>query len=660
MKSLSFLCLSCAVFTASAQDLSGILSGASRQLEKNAKVTGVRFNCLPAECKVRPLETLIIQVLVDGELASKSGGEPIKGRLHRAPGDMKVLESNGGFISKRFKFQGTDPGNFIDTGGGAFGSILGKVAGDYIVFDTFLYSAPEEAGTYTVENTTEGTKGQLKITVAADAPSSKQAESTTFPAESASTDPYRPLVEHYAPMFAQETWFQPKADVPTRFDYDGDFLGDNNWDNLDKGTSQAYIHYAVMETGTHWFLIYNAWHPRDYSDKCVAGSCHENDNEGLILTVLKDGTQFGQLQVMETLAHDNVYAFTNDNSIRGNAHAIDGKIEFYENSHPIVFVESGGHGIYGSTKKVYSRYDASKDQFTEGTGNTFVYKGVAERPKHANERKVGYELLPILTHWWPRAASDQDQKMFDAFQPYSPSGNRPGIKLPKAGTTFWGRKQAANKAKPFWGWHDNKTLKNGLLAVGQWGLDPAYGIAQSVRLPQQVSTDYIYNPYLGIGDTPPSQPAAAAAPAITITPAAPVVSAPTSGTSILPTTIGTPEQPPAATPTTTLPAITPTAASGWIEIQASVDASVVFHILQGEVTPEVLAGQPVKEQKVQLSGPVPAGVNLVYTLEKKSGRGNIRIEEQPSAQNSQTLKIRVDDSKGGAARYVFRLNWKTQ
>ena len=108
---------------------------------------------------------------------------------------------------------------------------------------------------------------------------------------------FQRLVEHYAPFVAQETWFQPKSDYLARFDLDGDWKGDNNWANAERGSSQAYVHYAVMETDTHWFLVYNFFHPRDYSDKCVAGTCHENDNEGLILTVAKDGSPFGRLQV---------------------------------------------------------------------------------------------------------------------------------------------------------------------------------------------------------------------------------------------------------------------------------------------------------------------------------------------------------------------------
>ena len=51
-----------------------------------------------------------------------------------------------------------------------------------------------------------------------------------------------------------------------------------------------------------------------------------------------------------------------------------------------------------------------------------------------------------------------------------------GALYPLIGFTFYGRKEASNKAKPFWGWHDNRTLKAKVLAEGQWALDPAYAV----------------------------------------------------------------------------------------------------------------------------------------------------------------------------------------
>lgn len=640
-----------AAMNAAAQgDFTNILSGISKETDRNAKVTGMRFNCVPAECKVRPFETMVVQVLVDGELPDKEGNLK-KGRLRRAPGRLKVVDKDAGFISKPFKFQGTDPGGFLEVSSGGLGSIFKKVAGDFTVFDSFIYVAPEKPGTYKLEAETDGVRAEQAVTVDAAAPTQKKVEEINFGPENRGDEKHRALAERYAPVFAQETWWTPKADYATRFDFDNDFIGDNNWDNLEKGTSQAYIYYAVIESGSHWFLIYNAFHPRDYSDKCLAGSCHENDNEGVILAVLKDGSEFGKLQAMETLAHNNLYSYVNDTAVRNGIHSVEGRIQLRDNTHPVVFIESGGHGMYGGNDTKHGRFRGDTDEFTSGTGVTYVYKGVAERPRHPNDRNVGYELLPILTHWWARATNDQNQRMFDEFGPYQPLGGRPAAKAPRMGMTFLGRKESSNKAKPFWGWHDTKTLKAGVLAAGQWGLDPAYAFSKNLTFPQGApySLDYVSNPYLGLGGE--GAVITAAAPVVSA-PAAPVAAQVAEGSTAAPATnqlngggvlpnLGTSNAAPS---------------EGYVEIEAEVDGSAVFHVFEQTVTPEVLAGQAIKGQKAQFTSAIPPGATL--RVEKKSGRGTVKIAEQPSDANGQTLKIRVDDPNRGADRYVFRVSWK--
>ena len=93
------------------------------------------------------------------------------------------------------------------------------MAGNFIVQDSFLYVAPEKPGVYRLENDTEGVKGEVSITVDSNAPTQKKPEEFSFGVEDKSKEPYRALAERYAPMFAQETWWQPKSDFPTRFDF---------------------------------------------------------------------------------------------------------------------------------------------------------------------------------------------------------------------------------------------------------------------------------------------------------------------------------------------------------------------------------------------------------------------------------------------------------
>jgi hypothetical protein len=145
-----------------------------------------------------------------------------------------------------------------------------------------LYTAPERPGTYRVRAELDGKTAEIDLTVALDAPSRRRTERVSFPEEQHAAEPFRQLAEHYAPYVAQETWFEPKADFLARFDFDGNWSGEDNWDSAPAGSSQAFVYYAGMETATHWFLVYSFFHPRDYAERCFLGTCHENDNEGLI------------------------------------------------------------------------------------------------------------------------------------------------------------------------------------------------------------------------------------------------------------------------------------------------------------------------------------------------------------------------------------------
>jgi|YNPMSStandDraft_1061717.scaffolds.fasta_scaffold00223_10 hypothetical protein len=579
------------------------------RLGSKVPVTEIRLRTDPPGARVRPWETLVIQVLAYGQ----NGEEKV--RLRRTGASLRVRQPGGGWLSKPFAFQGKDDEKFFEESPSRAWNIFAGASGQFVIKDAVLYTAPEKPGKYVVQAELEGKQAEIEIEVSENVPSRKKPESFDFPPYPSRDDPYRALAEHYAPLLAQETWFDPKADIPCRFDFDGDWHGDNNWDNLETGSSQAFIYYAAMETETHWFLVYNVFHARDYSDRCVVGTCHENDNEGVVLAVRKDGSPYGRLEVMETLAHNNIYSFTNNRRIRSGVHNIDGGIELYRDRHPAVFIESGGHGIYG-TLSPQSRYSLARDEFLDGTGITFIYKGVPERPRHANDRMVGYDLLPVEREWWPRAEEGKwDARTFDDYFRYEPFGDRPGLSF-RIGGAFFGRKEATNKARPFWGWFDSTTLKRKVLAVGQWGLDPAYALSRNLRFPadEPFSLDYVYNPYLGIDRRP------------------------------------SPVQPPT-------PSASGRPAAAQIEIEAEVDGTVDILIQGDAVRFEVQSGQPVARPQARFGAPLPAQPGLALSVRKLAGRGRATLLEQPSPANNFTARIRVEDPRGGADFYRLRLEW---
>ena len=261
---------------------------------------------------------------------------------------------------------------------------------------------------------------------------------------------------------------------------------------------------------------------------------------------------------------------------------------------------------------------------------------MAERPRHASDRLVGYELLPIYEEWWPKAQEGKwRERTFDDYFQYEPFGGRPGVPA-SIGGVFFGRKESSNKAKPFWGWHDTQTLKKRILAVGQWGLDPAYAVSRNLRFParQPFSLDYVYNPFLGI-DRRESQPA----------PEQPSTAVPATSQPM----------PPAATPAATSQ---PAAEAGYVDIRAQIDGTVDICLTGDQVRWEVQSGQPVMRETVSFSGPLPSSPAGSWSLTKREGRGSATLLEKPSAENGYTARIRVEDPRGGVDFYRLRLEWR--
>ncbi len=615
----------------------------------------------PESRRIRPFESMVVQLRAFAERTDTEGKEQSV-RLKKNIENVRLLESSGGWLSKPFLFQGNEVLSSELKGFDRLASLLGT-AETFVWQDSILYSAPEKPGNYHIEVTLEGKQAQAEIIVAADAPSARKSETVSFPSEPQNHDPYFPLAEHYAPFVAQETWFTPKADFITRFNFDGDWKGDDNWDDMEIGTSQAYVYYTALETQTHWFVIYNFYHPRDYSDRCVAGTCHENDNEGIILTIAKDGSRFGHVRVMETLAHNNIYDFVSGSGIRKGAHDIDGAIDFVDESHPVIFIESGGHGIFGSQSN-HSRLK-NKVEFTAGTGVTFRYKGVAERPRHPNDRDVGYALLPIYQEWWTkmREGDPTGRIMFDDFFAYTPYGNRPASSLPRIAGAFLGRKEASNKARPFWGWFDVQTQKKKILATGQWGLDPAYGVSQNLRFPdgETVSTDYLFNPYLiGEPQKGPETPATSASSRATVESGIRSTSAarrddrtPQYSTSSLSTT--EPSLPEIVFQRS--PEYAEARSNGKLDLRLRVDGTVIVLVQGDHIRYEVKSGRPPVDDGTEMSQPLPLSSLKKLDFEKKDGRGSVQILSKPEASNNYTLRLQIDDPKGGDDRYHIQITW---
>lgn len=220
---------------------------------------------------------------------------------------------------------------------------------------------------------------------------------TASPVSAAPT--YRELAEHWAPDFYHEISYDYnwKAEMITNFNFDGDWNAANNWDNLYNGHPlRSYVYYSVVESQTHYFIGYYVFHPRDEG----IDSSHPNDMEGTLLVIRKDGSTYGQFQLMETFAHYLFFQYTNDSQIKKGIADLDGGVRF--NGHrPKVFIEpngmttvlgdgkySGGHGHY-----------AYLGQGATDAGIVYYYGGqasqVTSQPTGKYTQRYSYDLLSL-------------------------------------------------------------------------------------------------------------------------------------------------------------------------------------------------------------------------------------------------------------------------
>lgn len=259
------------------------------------------------------------------------------------------------------------------------------------------------------------------------------------------------LAARWAPVHYQDTDDTDyDADYLSPIDFDGDWNTLNNWESQDDSVARltGAVYYSVVTTGTHWFLIYGYYHPRDWCDTlwCSSTDSHENDMEGVVLTVRRDGSTYGRFEAMVSVAHSHFYSFTPSGSpYTSGRESIDGTVlmQSYNGfARPTTWQESKGHGC--------KTWDGSN--FGGGDGVVYYPDVVGEAPSGGNDRFVPYRLVDIF------ASDGLWAHRYDPATFYSWG-------------TFRGDNGTDNSANAPWGWDDKddgSDLPRGLLAT-----DPA-------------------------------------------------------------------------------------------------------------------------------------------------------------------------------------------
>ena len=201
------------------------------------------------------------------------------------------------------------------------------------------------------------------------------------------------LAYRWAPIHYQDTDSSDyDADYLTTVNYDGDWDTLNNWERQDDQLSRlkGAVYFSVTETGTHWYIVYGFYHPRDWSD-IAFDNTHENDMEGVLAIVRKDGTTYGRFEGLVSVFHRDFYSFTPSGSVlRSGQQSIDGSVVMraYDGAaHPTTFQEAKGHGA--------KAWNGSS--FPGGDGVIYYpHRTTGEVPSSGNDSSVTYQLVNIF------------------------------------------------------------------------------------------------------------------------------------------------------------------------------------------------------------------------------------------------------------------------
>jgi hypothetical protein len=96
--------------------------------------------------------------------------------------------------------------------------------------------------------------------------------------------------------------------------------------------------------------------------------------------------------------------------------------------------------------------------------------------------------------------------------------------------------------------------------------------------------------------------------------------------------------------------------NGRIRWTGRVDDDVRITFRGGTADVETLGGTEYPDSQPQFANSLPLR-RVTVRLEKRRGRGEVYIEQQPSRQNNFAVVVRIKDSRGGASDYEFDLIW---
>jgi hypothetical protein len=349
------------------------------------------------------------------------------------------------------------------------------------------------------------------------------------PAMTAREKELREIAERFAPVLYKRqagTAEEHRFDYPTNFDFDGDWIGNNNWQNAadSKYKLWSFVYYSVIEGEDHYYIHYALFHPRDWSvvEKAYTGILdklqdkykeiigekarkevefnHENDLEGALVIVDKWAEGGPAVIAASTVAHNHLLRWVTPEARHLRVTIGERKRLRLEDGRPILYVESQKHGVHAW-------------QGEEGSQAEPILVMRYGKPMEFSQVKDGeatYELVSIYKTWWKYGRETREpNNTFGTVVDFGDGfctvvgARRPACEMGKIGGAIRGDYARPNASNAPWNWVD---LDDKELTPGAWFFDPAYILRR--HFGQFDSAEkYLFNPYLGIGT---EEPAAAA------------------------------------------------------------------------------------------------------------------------------------------------------
>jgi hypothetical protein len=210
---------------------------------------------------------------------------------------------------------------------------------------------------------------------------------------------------------------------------------------------------------------------------------HENDLEGVLVVVAREGGREGRTVLVESFSHHRFRALLPAEAPR--EFATRAREVRLRDQRPILFIESRGHGVRESLRPRRNQALVA-----------YQFAGRAEEPGEEFAGPVGYDLLPLYDTLWKHALDEsRANRAFSRFQLYDQFALSDFFAAGPArvGTVLRGRKRGRNRASAPWAWKNNGV-------EGQWFFDPARNVAERHHPRVPLETQYLYNRFL-ITDT---------------------------------------------------------------------------------------------------------------------------------------------------------------